>query len=272
VKCAFENCEHEATKRGLCKKHYSKLYRTGELEKYAVGPARGAYKSPVLLACTGVAECGKKHLSQGFCSACYQRKRVTGELATLPPKNDGQCSIEGCFKEARTKGYCVAHYTKLIRFGDPLAYAPKRTGQPCKTDGCDGLSVARGWCRKCYSAWQAHGDPLARSEVFKKYRQDKVDDQGYVQVFAPDHANARKSKRVPKHRMVMAEFLGRALRANENVHHKNGVKTDNRIENLELWVTSQPKGQRPQDLVEHAKKILRTYARDSEKLNQLDYR
>ena len=56
----------------------------------------------------------------------------------------------------------------------------------------------------------------------------------------------------------MEQFLQRKLFSFENVHH-NGNKADNRIENLELWVTKQPKGQRPEDLVEYANWILKTY-------------
>lgn len=69
----------------------------------------------------------------------------------------------------------------------------------------------------------------------------------------------RRTEKQYLHRVVMEEKLGRPLIEGENVHHINGVRSDNRPENLELWVTKQPRGQRPADLVDWAKEILALY-------------
>jgi len=59
---------------------------------------------------------------------------------------------------------------------------------------------------------------------------------GYVWVYLPDHPNAMSNGYIYEHRLVMEQYLGRFLRNNEQVQHKDGVQDNNNIGNLELWV------------------------------------
>lgn len=57
----------------------------------------------------------------------------------------------------------------------------------------------------------------------------------------------------------MEEYLGRRLFPGEQVHHRNGVKTDNKISNLELWVRGQPNGLRVEDVLAWAHEMIDRY-------------
>ena len=120
----------------------------------------------------------------------------------------------------RPEGFCAAHYKRLLAHGDPQADLPIR-----ESDGTGHMS---------HGYQQLEGPPELR------------------------HLSGGSTK-VAEHRLVMARSLGRALSSDEHVHHINGVKTDNRLENLELWSTSHPSGRRIEDLLEFCMAMLDRY-------------
>jgi len=78
-----------------------------------------------------------------------------------------------------------------------------------------------------------------------------ADSRGYVLIYKPGHPNSQRNNTgyVLEHILVMSNFLGRPLTREETVHHRNGIRDDNRLENLELWGSSHPPGQRAEDMI-----------------------
>lgn len=113
----------------------------------------------------------------------------------------------------------------------------------CKEVSFTTTTKISGFCSKSCYAFQ-YWDKNANRDL-------KIRD-GYAQVFDRAHMAENKTRqgRILQHVLVMEKHLGRPLQKGENVHHKNGLRADNRIENLELWATHQPRGQRVSDLVD----------------------
>lgn len=131
----------------------------------------------------------------------------------------------------------------------------------------DGRAVLRCFeCGKDFKRYTTAARPVPIKRFCSKACQGQnsrirqVTDQGYIKVFVgKDVPGTQPSGHIMEHRLVMQEHLGRPLLPHENVHHINGVRDDNRLENLELWSVSQPKGQRVEDKVAWAREFLAEY-------------
>lgn len=182
--------------------------------------------------------CARPTKSCGWCSMHYQRWYAHGDPAVSKcarvekPRAEGSCSVEGCDKPIVARGWCGMHYRRWRVNGNPLISRKRvRVEKSCSVEGCARPWDARGLCNTHWKRWRKYGDPL----IVKREQDGRsTTGTGYITVYRPDHPMAATSGYVLEHRLVMSEHLGRILNPRELVHHKNGVKADNRIENLEL--------------------------------------
>lgn len=181
-------------------------------------------------------------------------------------KTDGfgvlTCSWPDCFDKHYGKGLCNKHWQRVNKLGwNPETHQPppgksypkrKPYEAKCEIDGCE----ERGGSRTKLCSLHRERRLLRPHMITAPRRgtKPKKDKYGYLLWWNPD-----KGKYEHEHRLIMAKVIGRELLPEENVHHLNGIRDDNRPENLELWTTSQPKGQRVKDKLLWAKSIIALY-------------
>lgn len=255
--CTITDCTKDARARGWCSSHYERFRKYGD--------PLGTWRTE-----RGCEQCATpfvaNHWRQRFCrDLCSQQHRKL---------NGNPCSVDGCPNSAETKGWCSAHYRRHRYYGDVYSHLPLNQCQkgqplknrgPCSVGGCEKRAKTKGLCTAHYSrllngTFKTDVSPV---RTFKTAGEGHLDNNGYKVVSAKGHPNAWKTGHLLEHTLVMSTHLGRPLVEGESIHHLNGVRDDNRIENLELWITKggrHRKGQRVSDRIADAIETLERYA------------
>ena len=226
-RCSFTECDRPFLAKGLCSAHYKQLMKGQPLR-----PLRPFY--------------GKVR-PYGRIGPC--------RFNELPQVRSGEWEL--CLATRSTGGWCAGHAAQWYEKRPLKPIRQRRTS--CDFPGCSNRHSCRGYCAAHYRQLQ-RGRPLTPLNLRKGWYKSS---NGYVHLWEPQHPNADKRGYVAEHTKVMASVLGRPLLPEEEVHHRNGQRDDNRRENLELWARGrQPPGARVSDLVEEAVQVLRLYAPD----------
>lgn len=192
-------------------------------------------------------------VGRGWCRKHYGRWWNTGTTDERSKTVRESCVVDGCDRLRNGQGYCRLHYSQAKRSGQLGA-------RQCVVEGCTGWVEAHDMCWPHRRRLLLYGDPLAVRKPNKGEGGGHTTKDGYRVITCEGHPNAWKhGDRMFEHVLVMSKWLDRPLRPGETVHHRNGIGTDNQIENLEVMVRH-PSGQRPADLVAFARQILAEYA------------
>lgn len=182
------------------------------------------------------------HTARFFCSSCWAEAKVKVK-----------CSI--CGKESKSNK--SKHYRRKRQSGFICLECKSVKLRKCAVCGKE-FKPSKKAEKHIFCSYKCASDSRFQPDGHKRKGA-----RGYILVRQLNHPYAQKGSQtgyVMEHRLVMEKKLGRYLYPDETVHHKNGNRSDNRIENLELWSSCHQAGQRVDDKIRYAIEILLRYA------------
>lgn len=256
--CDKDGCTRKHKALGLCRLHLDQERAAGNLLDED-------------LACT-FAGCTRPRSAEELCLGHVRQKRKGKELTPLKQyvKRDGTCPGPECSEPIHSGGYCSGHYWQASEGREltPIVREPSLKGQPCIGKECTRKALTRdGLCRTHYqyrltdvATWDR---PIPRKAP---------NGAGHLNVdgYRVITVNGRN---MMEHRYLAEKGLKRPLYEHEEVHHRNGNRSDNRTKglfvmddrgrlrsgNLEIWSTSQPAGQEIGPKLDWAMEMMEEY-------------
>jgi hypothetical protein len=254
--CSFDECNRQHFAKNFCRPHYA---------QHSAGIELKPLKSLAPRLCD-FDECTKEHYGRGFCIGHYNQKIIRGKnlspIGALTRKKF--CGFDGCDRRHYSNNLCQYHYYQN-KEGKKLAPVKKAQKDICAYGECESLRVMGSWCPEHVENEDLVGEEDRFTYLYGKWKRGQKNRHGYVirsrRVSTADGLYVGE-QRQPEHRGIMESHLGRKLLRKETVHHINGIKDDNRIENLELWSSQHPSGQRVVDKLAWAREIIELYEKD----------
>lgn len=151
--CSVDDCSRKTYAGEYCSMHNRRYQKHGNPN---IGAA--VRNDPIC----EVEGCLKATKLNNMCPMHNARWKKYGDVNYVPTYPD-YCTLHDCNNKHAGLGYCLKHYKKFKKYGNPYGFHVYESNigtKPCSIDGCSNMNYIRGWCNTHYSRWLHHGDPL----------------------------------------------------------------------------------------------------------------
>ena len=211
--CNEEGCDKGVYAKGFCYKHYLKFLSL-EKEKEEVNIENKC----IIEGCNR-----SKYYKQDYCIEHFKELKKCGDIIM-----DKVCSVEGCNKRHKAKGYCNYHYQQFRKYGQVIKIKPKRINSKpkkvkkaeiCKENGCNNYARTKGYCPKHYKQILKYKRTLTDEEYYKVIHvrciKEGCNNRVYKMGYCKEHYNNYCGEGV-----IMKDI------ENDNINNKNTVEED----------------------------------------------